>query len=159
MYAEEAGILFKINTVVTALNKKEDMSAFINELKPFRWKVFQVLGIEGENKGKNINKVDKLEISSKEFEEYINRNRGGLNNKDILVPESNKLMRSSYILIDEYGRFLDCSMGFKTPTKSILEVGLENAIQELISSEEGGFHRDLFELRGGYYPDKWTKRL
>ena len=42
-------VAFRINTVVCAYNKDEDMSAGIAELAPFRWKVFQVLALEGEN--------------------------------------------------------------------------------------------------------------
>jgi radical S-adenosyl methionine domain-containing protein 2 len=66
-------------------------------------------------------------------------------------------MRSSYILIDEYGRFLDSSTGGKIPTKSILDVGLDQAVEELLSSDGKGYHQDLFFIRGGYFPEKWSK--
>ena len=36
---EALGIAFKLNTVVTALNKDEDMGPHIAELRPARWKV------------------------------------------------------------------------------------------------------------------------
>jgi radical S-adenosyl methionine domain-containing protein 2 len=163
-YSKDLKILFKLNTVVTSLNKNEDMSNFINEINPMRWKVFQVLDVEGENYNNNTksSKLNERDVKSflitqEEFDNYIKRNRDGLINKDIIVPESNDLMRSSYILIDEYGRFLDSSKGGKTPTKSILEVGLENALEELLSSEGKGFHKETFYQRGGYYPDKWSK--
>jgi radical S-adenosyl methionine domain-containing protein 2 len=47
----EYGIKFKINTVVNVHNVEEDMSERIAALKPARWKVFQVLIIDGENDG------------------------------------------------------------------------------------------------------------
>lgn len=166
LISKDLKILFKINTVVTSLNKNEDMSKFINEINPMRWKVFQVLDVEGENYN-NTTKSGKLKerdiksllITKDEFDNYIKKNTEGLINKDIIVPESNELMRSSYLLIDEYGRFLDSSKGGKTPTNSILDVGLEKALEELINSEGKGFHKDTFYQRGGYYPDKWSKLL
>ena len=33
--------------MVTALNCDEDMGVLVRELRPERWKVFQVLGVEG----------------------------------------------------------------------------------------------------------------
>jgi radical S-adenosyl methionine domain-containing protein 2 len=41
----------KLNTVVNRLNYAEDMRENIESLDPFRWKVFQVLELEGENVG------------------------------------------------------------------------------------------------------------
>ncbi|KAE8289963.1 putative E3 ubiquitin-protein ligase RNF144A-A [Larimichthys crocea] len=38
-----------------------------------------------------------------------------------LVPESNEKMRNSYLILDEYMRFLDCREGRKDPSKSILD--------------------------------------
>jgi radical S-adenosyl methionine domain-containing protein 2 len=159
---KEMNILFKINTVVTKLNKNEIISEFINEVYPMRWKIFQVLDIEGENYNnenkKSATSIDDLLITNEEFDLYINRNLQNLKHKEILVKESNDLMRTSYILIDEYGRFLDCSKGGKIPTNSILEVGLERAIEELMINDGKGFHKDLFYKRGGYYPEKWSKQ-
>lgn len=45
----EQGIKFKINTVVNKYNFFEDMNEEIARINPFRWKVFQVLVLEGEN--------------------------------------------------------------------------------------------------------------
>ncbi len=44
-----AGIKLKINSVITKLNYKEDMSWLLEKINPNRWKVFQVLEIEGRN--------------------------------------------------------------------------------------------------------------
>ncbi|KAF5371319.1 hypothetical protein D9758_004232 [Tetrapyrgos nigripes] len=51
------GIKIKINTVVTIHNWEEDMIEQIRELAPFRWKVFQVLLLNGENTGKETNSL------------------------------------------------------------------------------------------------------
>ena len=56
-------IPLQINTTITKLNWQEDMNEIISELNPIRWKVFQVLKIEGQNS----NLVDDLLISHDEF--------------------------------------------------------------------------------------------
>jgi len=156
--SKDHNIMFKINTVVTALNKHEDLSAFINEINPMRWKVFQVLPIEGENyNNTDMETLSKLLITSTDFHNYVERNKTGLKKKEIIKPENNETMLTSYILIDEYGRFLDCSKGAKTTTPSILEVGIEKAYQILIGNDGKGFNTDLFKDRGGYYPEEWKK--
>ena len=53
------GTKIKINTVVTALTWQEDMTGFIQTIKPNRWKAFQVLPIKGEND----QYIDQLQIS------------------------------------------------------------------------------------------------
>jgi len=58
-------------------------------------------------------------------------------------------MKSSYILIDENGSFLDSSNGKKTSTKSILDVGVEDAANELLSSSGGGFNHIAYSRRNG----------
>ncbi|ORX53350.1 hypothetical protein BCR36DRAFT_582202 [Piromyces finnis] len=146
----QQGILFKINTVVTQLNKNEILADFINRLNICRWKVFQILEIKNENGGKQL---QPLLISPKEFERYIQRNSFRLHpsKKKILVKESNEMMQNSYILVDEFGRLLDVSTGSKLPTHSIIKVGLNKALEELGS----GFDMDMFYKRGGYY--QWQK--
>ena len=63
------------------------------------------------------------------------------------MPEPNDLMRSSYLLLDEYMRFLN--KGVKEPTKSILEIGVEAALEDVDWDEDG------FNERGGVYD--WTR--
>ena len=152
------GIKFKMNTVVCELNKAESIYPLVNELSPMRWKVFQVLPLDGENSGMNaLRDATPLLISDEEFTSYVSRNSASLNDPSIMKAESNKVMQSSYLLVDEYGRFLDCSSGGKVPTKSILEVGVLAARQELISSTGGGFDRAAYYERDGYYPDQWSR--
>jgi len=143
-------ILFKVNTVVTQLNKDEILAEFINKINPCRWKIFQILEIKNENGGE---KIKDLIISPKEFERYIQRNFEGLqpSKKKILVKESNEIMQNSYIIVDEFGRLLDVSTGNKLPTHSILKVGIQKALKEL----GNGFDKSMFYKRGGYY--QWQK--
>ena len=48
----EFNVLFKLNTVVNSFNVDEDMTNQVTALAPVRWKVFQCLAIEAENKGR-----------------------------------------------------------------------------------------------------------
>jgi len=43
----DLGIRLKVNSVVTKLNWAEEMTDFITDLTPERWKAFQVLSIQG----------------------------------------------------------------------------------------------------------------
>ena len=138
----------KINTVVTSVNFEEDMNAEINELHPFRWKVVQCLLIEGENWGPNAKRdATEMIIPQEKFDAFVKRHK----NIKYLVPESNGLMKNSYLLLDEEMRFLNCQNGGKAPSESILEVGVENALNE------SGFDRSAFEERGGRF--HWKRNI
>jgi len=150
-WCEAFGVVFKMNTVVTALNAHEDLSSAVKLLKPKRWKVFQVLPIEGENIGNNPtdrNATD-LEITQEAFEGFIERHRADSEVAKVLVPEDNAHMRDSYLILDQRMRFLDCTSGEKVPGECILDVGVDVAVQQ------AGHDPDRFLARGGMY--KWTK--
>lgn len=155
----EYNVMFKLNTVVNRFNVHTDMSSLINEIAPMRWKIFQVLPLEGENVGENAKRdVRPFLIEDHEFEEFIERNRSKLMKPDILKVEGNDVMQSSYILVDEFGSFLDSSTGGKKPTRSILEVGVETAWDELLASEGGGYNHSAFQARDGAYESvSWSK--
>ena len=68
---------------------------------------------------------------------------------EVLVPESNEAMRDSYLILDEYMRFLDNTGGEKRPSKSILDVGVNQALKF------SGFDKEMFRKRGGKY--QWSK--
>ncbi|XP_061182379.1 S-adenosylmethionine-dependent nucleotide dehydratase RSAD2-like [Saccostrea echinata] len=139
-------VAFKINTVVNTHNKDEDMSEHIAELSPCRWKVFQCLLIGGENVGENaIRNAENMVVTSEEFQAFCERHR----DISCLVPESNVQMKDSYLILDEYMRFLDCTRGNKDPSRSILDVGVKNALKF------SGFDEKMFLKRGGKY--KWSK--
>jgi radical S-adenosyl methionine domain-containing protein 2 len=63
--ARDLGIKLKLNTVVTSATLSDDMSALAISLRPERWKVFQVLPVEGQNSGK----VEPLLISEAQFQD------------------------------------------------------------------------------------------
>ena len=121
------GMIFKVNTVVTSKNRlEEDMSSLIIEMKPDRWKIFQVLPSEGENYGEGAGKlqsIDGLLISTSEFDEYCDRNMTKLDITMTVEVGNTDSMHGSYISIDEYGRFLDCKTGKKLPIMPIFDVG------------------------------------
>ncbi|KAL1490086.1 hypothetical protein ABEB36_012829 [Hypothenemus hampei] len=145
-WCTEYNILFKINTVVNTYNKDENMSEEIIQLNPIRWKVFQCLLLEGENVGPQaLRNAEKFYIDDDTFKEFLDRHR----EVPCLVPESNLQMQNSYLILDEYMRFLDCRKGSKIPSKSILDVGVTEALKF------SGFDDAMFKKRGGIY--KWTK--
>ncbi|CDQ88277.1 unnamed protein product [Oncorhynchus mykiss] len=139
-------VAFKINSVINTFNVNEDMRENISELNPVRWKVFQCLLINGENAGENsLREAERFVISDQQFQDFLDRH----STISCLVPESNQKMRDSYLILDEYMRFLDCREGRKDPSKSILDVGVEEAIQF------SGFDEKMFLKRGGKYV--WSK--
>lgn len=139
-------VAFKVNTVVNTHNKDEDMVEPIKDLNPCRWKVFQCLLIGGENAGKDaIRQAESFVVSEDDFRSFLDRH----DSLPCLVPESNNFMRNSYLLLDEYMRFLDCTKGDKDPSKSVLDVGVDNALMF------SGFDEKMFFKRGGKYV--WSK--
>ncbi|KAL2867859.1 radical SAM enzyme [Aspergillus lucknowensis] len=143
-WCKEYGIKFKINTVVCRPNYMEDMNHHIDKLQPFRWKCFQVLLVPGENDSDDtIRDARKFTITSEEFDEFCNTHR----HQKSFVPESNRLMARSYLILDEYLRFLDKD-GRKT-SASILDVGVQEALDSV------HWDKDAFKERGGIYD--WGK--
>ncbi|XP_062379278.1 S-adenosylmethionine-dependent nucleotide dehydratase RSAD2 [Sardina pilchardus] len=145
-WCQDYTVAFKLNSVINTFNIDEDMTENITQLNPVRWKVFQCLLIDGENAGENsLREAERFVISDQQFQDFLNRH----SSIKCLVPESNEKMRDSYLILDEYMRFLDCREGRKDPSKSILDVGVEEAIQF------SGFDEKMFLKRGGKYT--WSK--
>lgn len=143
-WCRQYGVLFKLNTVVNKLNAGEDMNAHIAALQPFRWKAFQVLIVRGENDSvETLRNGHKFTISDEAFDEFCARHGA----QKCLVPEPNRLMAKSYLILDEYLRFLDRTG--KQPSKPILEVGVDAALESVFWDEEA------FMERGGLYD--WAK--
>ena len=137
----ERGFRLKINTVVTDANKDEDMTEFIQWAQPERWKVFQVLPMDGQND----DTLGNLTVTAKEYETYVERNRAVETGGVTLVPESNDLMTGSYLMVDPAGRFFDNTEGRHTYRGSILEIGVEKALQDIKVDPA------TFQERGGQY--------
>jgi len=151
-----------LNTVVTALNAHEDLTSLVNETRPMRWKIFQVLPMGSENMGEAAaqkgHDVTSLLVSAEQFAAYVARARAGAADPSVIEPEDNTMMQASYILVDEYGRLLDTSTGTKLPTSaSVLDEGVEAVAQELLASSGRGFHPEAYIARGAHYPDRWSR--
>ena len=139
---EKYNIKFKLNSVICSLNFQEDMNENIIKLNPFRWKCFQVLLVEGENEDeKRLRDVRKFQISNEDFELFCNRHK----NIKCFIPESNNNMKSSYLILDEYMRFLDKGDGEEKASESILDVGVKRALENIRWDE------DSFKERKGDY--------
>ncbi|KAG8784514.1 Radical S-adenosyl methionine domain-containing protein 2 [Ceratobasidium sp. 428] len=149
-WCKERGIRVKLNSVITKHNYEEDMNESIAQIAPFRWKVFQVLLLEGENNGAEngaLRDARDLLITKDRFQSFLDRHK----EQACLVPEDNDAMRDSYLLLDEEMRFLDCSAGAKTPSRSILDVGVQQALKD------AGFDNNMFIQRGGIFDWKGEK--
>lgn len=150
-WCREYGVLFKLNSVICTYNHDEDMNRHITALQPYRWKCFQVLLVAGENDSSSST-MDKtkrdargLQISDAEFERFCARHAA----QKSIVPESNRVMAKSYLILDEQLRFLDRTG--KRPSASILQVGVERALGSVFWDMDG------FKERGGVYA--WNEDL
>ena len=131
--AAKFGLCFKINTVVTNKNHLDLLAPIINRVRPMRWKIFQVLEVAGENSGSGLRCVQPHLVNIADFLAFIERNRAALDDPGVLKVEPNEIMRASYLLVDEKGRFLDASQGGKEASpSSILDVGAVRALAELL---------------------------
>lgn len=128
-----------------------DFHKFIAGIGPVaRWKVFQVLGVDGENQGPgqtNGRNADDLFITTAQFDAFVDRHR----DMECLVPEDNATMQHSYLILDERLRFLDTSKGAKVPSDPVPEVGVQAALRQSHGYDEEAFHR-----RKGVY--EWERR-
>jgi radical S-adenosyl methionine domain-containing protein 2 len=145
-WCTEYEIPFKLNSVINTHNVDEDMNEAITKLNPVRWKVFQCLILDGENAGAGaLRDAQELVITDDQFRAFEQRHRG----LTCLVPESNEKMKNSYLILDEELRFLNCTGGKKTPSRSIRNVSVNVALQE------AGFDGEMFVKRGGIYD--WSR--
>jgi radical S-adenosyl methionine domain-containing protein 2 len=135
------GIRMKLNTVVCKSNLDDDMTALVLELRPERWKIFEVLPVEGQNDGD----VDDLLLDAGEFETWVERHAWVADEGIQFVPESNDLMRGSYAMMDALGRFYSNVDGSHNYGPSILDVGVKDAWAR------NGFLEERFHQRGGLY--------
>jgi len=138
--AKTAGIKLKINTVVSRQNHLDDMTSFISEVEPLRWKIFKALPVDGQN--------DKyrgaFEISDAEYQEYLSRH-SAMDEKLDIVPEDNDAMTGSYVMVSPEGTFFDNTKKKHTYSDPILTVGIEYALRQ-VSIDVNKFYD-----RGGDY--------
>src|SRR5260370_26133052 len=70
-WVQANNIHLKVNTVVTRANLREDMSEFIIQAHPWRWKIMQVLPVRGQND----TSVALLIVTRKEFLDFVERHK------------------------------------------------------------------------------------
>lgn len=134
------GIKVKINTVVSQYNYLEDISDFINEVKPDRWKVLQAMPVNGQNSIQQ----GSFEITTEQFTEYINRHKN-LSSTTDLIPEHIEYIKGSYVMVSPEGCFFDSTKNRHSYSSPILKVGIEEALKQV------NFDYELFLKRGGLY--------
>ena len=134
-------VKIKINTVVTSKNKDERFHRLISEIRPDKWKIFQVLILKGEN-----SEAKDLAISRNEFEMFL-VNHIDLQSKAEIFPEYNHDMIGSYIMIDPAGRFFDNTKGFYSLSENILKVGVKKALNQItIDPKKFSIRQDLTRI-------------
>ena len=133
-----AGIRVKINTVVSAFNWREDFSTLLDRVRPERWKVFQVLEIQGQNE---VHFSD-CRVSGHQYQEFLARHA----HLPGLVPEDNAAMTGSYLIINPEGCFFDNTLGRHRTSDPVWQVGWEAARAQIAISAT------KFNDRGG----DWT---
>ena len=124
---KERCIRVKVNTVVFRSNLHEDLSEFIIQARPERWKLLQVLPVAGQNSSR----VGDHLVSPEEFWGYVENNRRAEEHGITVVPEDNDLMTGSYVMVDPAGRFFDNAAGTHTYSRPILEIGVEQALMDV----------------------------
>jgi radical S-adenosyl methionine domain-containing protein 2 len=145
--AHRSGIQLKVNTVVTSLNQDEDMAGLLLQLRPQRWKVLQALAIEDQNKAQ----LAELAVTDGAFQTFVRRHRLALGEGFSIAAEDNTAMTGSYLMVDPAGRFFDNATGGLRFSGPILDHGLEQALSEVVFSEE------RFRERGGLYD--WSAKV
>ena len=137
------GMRLKISTVVTSLNKDEDMTEIILAMKPERWKLFQCLFIKGENDGR----VEDLLVSREEFQSFVSRHLplSQQEGHSIHMYASTEDTKMGYACITPAGCFLDDLENTHRYSRPILDVGVVEAWKDI------SYRPDAFRARGGYY--------
>jgi radical S-adenosyl methionine domain-containing protein 2 len=135
------GVKLKLNTVVTALNRDEDMSGLVRRVAPQRWKVFQVLRVVGQNDGR----VEPLLIADEQFRAFVQRHAHLESEGYPAIAEDNDAMTDSYVMVDPLGCFFGNTGGVHRIGQSILDVGVERAFAPV------QFDGAKFAARGGRY--------
>ena len=131
----------KINTVVNHLNLSEDLGSLVAMVKPFRWKLFQVKEVIGQND----KQFAEIAISVTEFEDFVARNRKLVPTSVYVVPETADDITGSYAMIAPNGCFFDNASGLHHYSRPIQDVGVFEAFNDV------AFDVSKFVKRGGSY--------
>lgn len=118
-------IKLKINTVVNSRNIEEDFQVLISQVRPDKWKIFQMLIIKGEN-----DEADHLSVSKYEYEKFIEKHID-LSVFTNIYPETSQDMLGSYVMIDPSGCLIDNSKGSYRKSESVLSIGIKEALNQI----------------------------
>jgi len=105
----------KINTVVTRENITSNLNYLIATIKPYKWKIMQVVPFENKCYG----------ISSFQFQQFIARHQ---THEHIIQTETAEQITNSYLMLDPLGRFFYNSNNTYRYSEPILEAGFMNAL-------------------------------
>ena len=140
-WVKERRIALKINTVVNACNWQEDMTPFLLQARPDRWKVLQVTPIVGQND----QGIRGMQVTSEQFQQFVDRHASLPQLGITMVPETTELIQGSYAMISPEGRFFENSLGRHVYSEPISKVGVREAFSQV------AFDAEKFEIRGGRY--------
>ena len=134
-----AGIRLKINTTVTQLTWEEDMADFIKRTSPDRWKVFQMLHIQGEND----DAVADLAVTDEQFQAFCARHADVVLHGVVRpVFESSAMIEGSYFMITpggcvktDTGRVIR-----KYPLADVLHSGVMEYVDPVLYLGRGGVY-------------------
>ena len=93
--------------------------------------------------GQNDGKVDDFKISKNQFQHFLQTHK----KVSVIIPESNKAIKGSYVMVDPAGRFFENTTGRHLYSKPINNIGVKQALSEV------NYDFDKFVKRGGIY--KW----
>lgn len=135
----EAGIHLKVNTTVTSLTWQENMKPLIRMMEPDRWKVMQMLVVDGENDTSSVG----LEVTNAQFREFAERHRSICLGPGVYpIFETAEDLEGSYFMITPDGQVMS-NKGRKIQCYN-LDYVLENGIDNIVDSKK-------YLDRGGIY--------
>jgi len=123
----EGEILPKLNTVINKLNYKENMIDFVLKTGVKRWKVFQLLTIEGENEQYS----KELVIDKEEFKIFYQENKEIEKYGIEFIAEDVDELTDTYIMIDPEGRFFSNNNNRYIFSEPIYKIGVEEALKQI----------------------------
>ena len=135
----------KINSIVNPLNWNENLSDFINLIKPLRWKVFEIHYLKGIN---DSFFREFTYLKPWQFKFFIDTHKQ-LNP----VQESSNMILDSYCMITPDGSFYQDTDHQHTYSDPILDIGIIEAFQQVNYLENKYQERD-----GGYFKSLKQKK-
>jgi len=117
----------RINTVVNSKNLNEDLTPFINYAIPAKWKIFQVVSVDGNS--------SEFTVSHRDFVEFCAFHKKKTTPAIPIFTASAEFTKGSCSMIDHHGRFFDIANGMYNYSAPISDVGVENAFSQVVVHE------------------------